>query len=102
MLPRSTLEFVGYRVEEERLERLSGHYLDNVIGYEPKVRVLLDDVTDFHVEFFVGDIKNREINWRDEFSQSILPKGVAIEIDTKTFGVIRREFALASATENPS
>lgn len=96
MLPRSTLEFVGYRVEEERLERLSGHYLDNVIGYEPRVRALLEDVTGFNVEFFLGDTRNKELSWRDEFSENVLPKGIAIEIETKTFGLIRREFQLVS------
>ena len=42
MLPRSTLQYVAYRLDEDRLERLYSNYVDNVIGYEPKTRTLLD------------------------------------------------------------
>ncbi len=36
MLPRSTLQFVAYRLQENKLERLYSNYVDNVIGYEPE------------------------------------------------------------------
>lgn len=97
MLPRSTLERVSYRMLENRLERLSSHYLDNPIGYEPKIRVLLDDVTDFRVEFFVGDTKNKELEWRESYTGGVLPHGIALEIETNTFGLIRREFDMVEA-----
>jgi len=94
MLPRSTLEFVAYRLSEGKLERLSGHYLDNVIGYEPKTRVLLEEITDFRVEFYVGGKENGELRWAESYIGVTLPEGVAFIIESKTFGKIRREFAL--------
>jgi len=42
ILPRSTLQNVVYRVQEEQLQRLHTNYVDAVIGTEPKVRVLLE------------------------------------------------------------
>lgn len=101
ILPRSTLEPVTYQLVEKRLERLSGNYVDNAIGFEPKERVLLDDVNDFRVEFFVGDTKDGELEWRDSYTGAVLPRGVAIEIETNTFGLIRREFSLVAA-HNPT
>ncbi|MFC3094096.1 type II secretion system protein GspJ [Alteromonas sediminis] len=97
MLPRSTLEYVAYRLTEGRLERLSGHYLDNVIGYEPKERVLLDDVLDFRVEFYVGGEEDGELRWSDSYVGTTLPQGVALIIESETFGTLRREFALVGA-----
>ena len=38
MLPRSTLQAVAYRLQEGQLQRLYGNYVDNVIGYEPKIK----------------------------------------------------------------
>jgi general secretion pathway protein J len=101
ILPRSTLESVSYQLVEKRLERLSGNYLDNAIGFEPKERVLLDDVSDFRVEFFVGDTKDGELNWRDSYTGAVLPQAIAVEIETDTFGIIRREFSLV-APHTPS
>lgn len=101
ILPRSTLEPVSYRVVEQRLERLSGHYVDNAIGFEPRERVVLDDVSDFRVEFFVGDTKDGELDWRESYTGAVLPRGIAVEIETETFGFIRREFSLV-APHSPS
>ena len=50
MLPRSTLQGVAYRLKNGNIERLNTVYVDNVLGYEPKVRVVLSDVTDFQLE----------------------------------------------------
>lgn len=103
MLPRSTLQFVSYRLRDGKLERLYGNYVDNVIGFEPKVRVLLDDVTDLTVEFIAqkpgegSGQTNRmddEETWTESYSGEVLPYAVAIEFESKDFGLIRREFTL--------
>jgi general secretion pathway protein J len=98
MLPRSTLQAVGYRLQEGQLQRLYGNYLDNVIGYEPKIRILLKDVEDFRVYFLAADEEEtREGAWQESYAESVLPRAVAIEISSKDFGFIRREFLLAGA-----
>ncbi len=101
MLARSTQQTVAYRLTDNKLERLYSNYVDNVIGYEPKVRVLLEDVTDFQVEFVVQTDNNdggedTAVTWNDTYTGAALPKAIAITLQTRDFGTIRREFTLWS------
>jgi general secretion pathway protein J len=93
-LHRSTLQSVAYRLSEDRLERLYGNYVDNVTGYEPKVRVLLRDIEDFRVEFLVAPDEDptEQDNWEQQYSGSELPAAVSITINSKEFGTIVRLF----------
>ncbi|MBN7819166.1 type II secretion system minor pseudopilin GspJ [Bowmanella yangjiangensis] len=104
MLPRSTLQAVGYRLQEGQLQRLYTLRPDNVIGAEPKVVVLLEDVQDFRVQFLVNsnDNNSRNLDWQDDYIGSVLPRAIAVEIDSLDFGLIRREFLLASEGANPN
>jgi general secretion pathway protein J len=98
MLPRSTLQAVAYRLQEGQLQRLYGNYLDNVIGYEPKIRILLEDVEDFRVYFLAADeTETGEGAWQESYAESVLPRAVAIELSSKDFGFMRREFLIAGA-----
>jgi len=96
LLPRSTLQAVGYRIQEQQLQRLYGNYVDNVIGYEPKVKILLSGIEDFQVSFLT-DVEQLEKpqEWEETYSSTTLPIAVSITIVSKTFGEIRREFILA-------
>jgi len=97
LLPRSTLQAVGYRMQEEQLQRLYGNYVDNVIGYEPKVKVLLSDIEDFRVSFLTETEQIEEPDeWKATYSSATLPIAISITIVSKTFGEIRREFILAN------
>ncbi|WP_334065315.1 type II secretion system minor pseudopilin GspJ [Alteromonas genovensis] len=102
MLPRSTLQYVAYRLRDNKLERLYSNYVDNVIGYEPKVRVLLENIESFKVEFLSGNnpsstIKDDEdIKWSEKYQDTVLPRAVAIEFVSRDFGMLRREFTLVS------
>ncbi|WP_334030889.1 type II secretion system minor pseudopilin GspJ [Alteromonas sp. P256] len=102
MLPRSTLQYVAYRLRDNKLERLYSNYVDNVIGYEPKVRVLLENIESFKVEFLSGNnasstIKDDDdIEWSEKYQDTALPRAVAIEFVSKDFGMLRREFTLVS------
>ena len=97
MLPRSNMQYVAYRLQDNQLERLYGNHVDNVIGFEPKVRVLLKDVDDFQVEFFVKSegAPEDDRDWNESFQGTVLPRAVAIIVTTKAFGEIRREFMLS-------
>jgi general secretion pathway protein J len=98
MLPRSTLQAVGYRLQEGQLQRVYGNYLDNVIGFEPKVKVLLQDGTDFRVEFLTSSKNNgEEASWQESYVGKVLPLAVAVTLNSKDFGQIRREFFLHGA-----
>jgi general secretion pathway protein J len=98
MLPRSTLQSVVYRLRDNKLQRLYGNYVDNVIGWEPKEKTLLADVEDFKVEYLVGDLEDSdsESEWQETYTALVLPRAIAIEITTKDFGFIRREFLMGA------
>jgi len=96
MLPRSTLQLVAYRLQDQQLQRLYGNYLDNVVGFEPKTKVLLEGVTDFQVEFLLpGADESEEDQWQESYTGVVLPSAIAITITSDVFGVIRREFVLS-------
>jgi general secretion pathway protein J len=97
LLPRSTLQTIGYRVQEQQLQRLYGNYVDNVIGYEPKAKILLSDIEDFRVSFLT-DVEQLEEpdEWEESYSNAELPIAISITLMSKTFGEIRREFMLAN------
>ena len=94
--PRSTLQTVGYRIQEEQLQRLYANYVDNTIGFEPKVKILLSDIKDFRVNFLteIEQLEEPE-EWQDSYLSATLPVAISITIVSKTFGEIRREFMLA-------
>jgi general secretion pathway protein J len=98
MLPRSTLQYVAYRLRDEKLERVYSNYLDNVIGHEPKVRPLLENIESFKVEFIAPSNNSeeglKEDKWSDSYKGTALPRAVAVEFVSKDFGLIRREFAI--------
>ena len=101
MLPRSTLQFVAYRLREIKLERLYSNYVDNVIGYEPKVRVLLEDVESLKIEFLATANsssldEDEDLSWSESYKGAALPRAVASEFVSKDFGKIRREFTLTT------
>tara|TARA_B110000908_G_scaffold158017_1_gene198712 strand:+ start:326 stop:958 length:633 start_codon:yes stop_codon:yes gene_type:complete len=97
LLPRSTLQAIGYRLQEEQLQRLYGNYVDNVIGYEPKIKILLSDIEDFRVSFLteVEQLEEPE-KWQESYSNANIPIAISITLVSKTFGEIRREFILAN------
>lgn len=98
MLHRSTLQSVGYRLQEGKLERLFGNYVDNVVGFEPKVRVLLTDIEDFKVLFLLNGGKDSEDmeSWDESYAQNSLPVAVMITITSKEFGPVTRKFMMGT------
>ncbi|GGF62527.1 type II secretion system minor pseudopilin GspJ [Alteromonas lipolytica] len=99
-LPRSTLQGVAYRLREDKLERLSTVYVDNVLGNEPKVREMLDQVTNFSVEFYTGGGESGESAWHDSYIGEALPRGVRITITLADIGEIQRVFALTEQSQS--
>ena len=86
--------FVPYSLHERLLV---GRY-KSFVRILPKIRVLLDNIERFDVEFLShqenADDSDSESGWSKSYKGSVLPKAVAIEFDSKDFGTIRREFAL--------
>jgi len=89
LLPRSEMQSVAYRLNDNILERLHFNFVDAVVGQEPRVRALLTDVDSLDFEFYDGK------EWQKEWSGKGLPLAIAIEVDTLDFGLIRRQFLVA-------
>jgi general secretion pathway protein J len=91
VLPRSTMQSVAYRVNEDKLERLYSTYVDNSVGFEPKVRVLLEGIEKIEFEF-LEKFDTKEFTWEEAESVEELPIAVAVIITSQLYGEIRREF----------
>lgn len=101
MLHRSTLQGVAYRLSEGRLERLYSNYVDNVVGSEPKERVLLTGIEDFRVEFLVApdEDPDEDNSWEENFVGGVLPVAIRIKIESNEFGTIERLLATSAGTQ---
>ena len=86
LLPRSDMQVVAYRLTEETMHRLHFNFVDSVVGEEPKIRPLISDVTELSFEYYDGK------KWQETWSNNSLPLAIAIEIETKDYGLIRRQF----------
>ena len=91
LLPRSDMQAVAYRLVDATLERLHFNFVDAVVGEEPKIRPLISNVSTLKFEYY------DEEKWQKAWSKKSLPLAIAIEIDTKDYGVIRRQFLVAGS-----
>lgn len=96
VLPRSDLQSVAYRIQDEKLERLHFNFVDPVVGEEPKVRVLIEDVESLGLRFFIDN------KWRDALQENNWPEAIEFEIKSKKLGVISRKFLTVKRPQTPS
>ena len=88
LLPRSDMQSVAYRLEDNTLERLHYNFVDAVVGQEPKIRPLISNVSELSFQFYDGQ------KWQEKWSGNTLPLAIAIEIETEDFGLLRRQFLI--------
>ena len=93
MFPRGTLQPVGYRLVENRLERLHYLYPDQQANTEPQVTVLLEGVEELKFEYFE---KNK---WQTRWTGAHLPQGVAILLNLKDYGELRWQFLVVGSAK---
>ncbi|XPF92652.1 type II secretion system minor pseudopilin GspJ [Colwellia sp. RE-S-Sl-9] len=93
LLPRGDMQSVAYQVNEETLERVHFNFVDATLGEEPKIRKLLTGVNDISFEFYDGK------QWKKTYEGSDLPLAIAVELDTKEFGLIKRKFLVAGVLQ---
>ncbi|MDN3380810.1 MULTISPECIES: type II secretion system minor pseudopilin GspJ [unclassified Pseudoalteromonas] len=103
LLPRSELQAVGYRVIDDKLERVYRVYVDQLDNTEPRAQVILDDIEDLKFEFL--DDKNE---WQEQWQIKALPKAVAVTIQQIEEEPIKRIFLVpgdgkvaTSSTQTP-
>lgn len=101
LLPRSELQAVGYRVVDDKLERLYRVYVDQLDGTEPRSQVLLENIEDLKFEFL--DDKQK---WQENWEKKALPLAVSVTIKMQEMEPITRFFLtpgdgkVASSTSN--
>ncbi|WP_448213679.1 type II secretion system minor pseudopilin GspJ [Colwellia sp. MEBiC06753] len=93
ILPRSDLQSVAYQLSDDVLNRLHFNFVDPVVGQEPFIRPLINDVSDVKFEFYQNN------KWQKEFKGQGLPQAIAIILQTEDFGEIRRQFLVAGESE---
>ncbi|NRA71558.1 MAG: type II secretion system minor pseudopilin GspJ [Gammaproteobacteria bacterium] len=93
MFPRGAVQAVGYRLIDNKLERLHYLYPDQESGTKPQVTVLLEHVESLKFEFF--DKNKWQKNWR----KPTLPAGIAMIITLKSYGEVRWQFLTVASPE---
>lgn len=86
MFPRGTTQAVGYRLYENKLQRLHYLYPDQEEDTDAKLVDLLTDVEQLKLEFFGGK------KWHKEWKKQALPQGIAFILTTKKYGEIRWQY----------
>lgn len=89
-LPRSNLLRVRYRLYEGQLQRLYFLYPDFIVGQEPQMQVLLEDIESLEFRFWNAKWQTR---WQ---SKTALPTGIEISFKSEKFGDIVRQFLIPS------
>jgi general secretion pathway protein J len=103
-IARSTLQRVGYLMEDEVLYRVSWPVLDQAQDTEPRKTRLLENVESFEIRFLKND-GEWETSWDSVGTPAQvpgavaigIPRAVAINITLKDFGEINRIFILTEA-----
>lgn len=88
MLPRGSVQSVAYVVQAGRLERWYYPYPEPIVGAEPLKSLVIDHVVSIEYSFFIDD------KWQTKADGTVMPKGIAMEIEIEGLGKIQRRFLL--------
>ena len=96
VLPRSEVQLVGYRLKEQKLERLFYLYPEAVTGTEPTVQTLLDGVDELKFRFMAepSEEQQSELQWLESWDRAKWPRAVKVTITSPELGNIERIFML--------
>lgn len=89
ILPRSEVQLVGYRLKDNKLERLFYLFPDAVTGTEPQIQLLLEDIDSFKITYL-----DQEGAWQDSWVQEKMPKALKIVVSQQNTGEFERIFTL--------
>ncbi len=88
--PRGEITKVGYRVRDNRLERVWWRYPDTPVGQQGVITPVLDSVESFEMRFYNGE------GWTQEWDENDkLPKAIAVNLELKDYGEIERIYLTA-------
>ncbi|AUM10829.1 type II secretion system minor pseudopilin GspJ [Escherichia coli] len=92
--PRSDLQRVGYRVQQQKLERLSYFYAEQSATESPNAKTLLNGVEMFRLRFY------SEGAWQDSWNRTTeLPQCIEIILVVDDFAQITRLFLISKGND---
>lgn len=96
VLPRSEVQFVGYRLKEQKFERLFYLYPDAVTGEEPNKQVLLEGVDELKFRYLAqaSAEQTSDLQWVESWDNAKWPRAVKITLSSNELGTIERIFML--------
>lgn len=97
---RSNLQRVAYRLDDDKLIRMSWPMLDQDYNQEPVERILVENVTKVEIRY-LDQQQSLQDQWPPAFSEEgkqQLPLAVEIKLITDDMGEIRRLFRVAQGT----
>jgi general secretion pathway protein J len=99
-LQRRELQRVAWRLDDERLIRMTWPVLDRTQATEAAETIVLNEILEFELRFLMPDGE-----WRDfwpppgdgELQTAILPRAIEVTLETEHWGSIRRLFRTPDA-----
>lgn len=96
--PRGEVIKVGYRLQDDKLERIWWRYPDTTVGDTGNVETVLEHVSAFEIRFYY-DGKWLSV-WEDK--DNILPAAVSIALTLDDYGRIERTYLVTSYSQSGS
>ena len=93
-LPRAEVERVGYRLQENRLQRLRFAVLDRTPGSQPKTDEVLDRVQAIEFDYIGADGREQSQWPPPRAADGAVPRAVAVTLTLDDYGTIRRVLEL--------
>lgn len=103
VLPRSEVQLVGYRLKEQKVERLFYLYPDAVTGTEPNVQVLLEGIDELKFRYLANASaeQSSELQWLEAWDNAAWPRAIKLTLRSDEFGTIERIFMLPDNGATP-
>ncbi len=93
LYPRGDVVKVGYRIQDDTLQRLRWMYPDDSSAMEPAVMTVMKDVES--MKFEVYDDGKWQKTWEKPF---VMPKGLRVKLETKRYGELTQIYVLPGQT----
>ncbi|KKD59903.1 general secretion pathway protein GspJ [Grimontia sp. AD028] len=96
LFPRGEVVKVGYRIQDDTLERIRWMYPDDSSATEPASMPLLEGVTGIKFEVQGSD------GWKRDWDTPLeMPKAIRVTLDTERYGELTRIYLLPGQTLAP-
>ncbi|WP_325891145.1 type II secretion system minor pseudopilin GspJ [Grimontia sp. NTOU-MAR1] len=96
LFPRGEVVKVGYRIQDDTLERIRWMYPDDSSATEPASMPLMEGVTGIHFEVNGSD------GWKKNWDTPLeMPKAIRVVMETERYGELTRVYLLPGQTISP-